>query len=42
MCLKLLIVILSYTNLAKQSMESMFDLYEKNYPTVDTSGIRSH
>ena len=28
---------IGYTNLVKQSMESMFDIYEKSYPKVDTS-----
>ena len=28
---------IGYTNLVKQSMESMFELYEKNYPKVDSS-----
>lgn len=28
---------IGYTNLVKQSMESMFELYQKNYPQVDTA-----
>jgi hypothetical protein len=28
---------IGYTNLVKQSMESMFELYEKTYPKVDTA-----
>jgi uncharacterized protein len=28
---------IGYTNLVKQSMESMFELYEKNYPKVDSA-----
>ena len=28
---------IGYTNVVKQSMESMFELFEKNYPKVDTA-----